>query len=56
MDCKPVHLLRDRTLPQKVTHRHPELLDKVNQVVVGAGHDLVKKKKAKPCVGVAIHS
>ena len=43
--------MRDRTLPQKVTQRHPELLDKVNQVVVGAGHDLVKKKESEALRG-----
>lgn len=29
----------------------PELLDEINELIVNAGHVLVKKKKAKPCLG-----
>lgn len=43
-----------QTLVDNVSLFTPELLDKINQVVVSAGHALVKKKKAKRCVGVAI--
>lgn len=43
-----------QTLVDNVSLITPELLDKINQVVVSAGHALVKKKKAKRCVGVAI--
>jgi len=32
----------------------PELLDKINQLVVDAGHILLKKKTTKCCVGGAI--
>ena len=42
-----------QTLVDNVSLVTPELLDKINQVVVDAGHALVKKKKAKRCVGVA---
>lgn len=45
-----------QTLKDNVTLFTPELLDKINQIVVGAGHDLVKKKKVKSCVGVATPS
>lgn len=43
-----------QTLVDNVSLFTPELLDKINQVVVSAGHVLVKKKKAKRCVGGAI--
>jgi hypothetical protein len=33
-----------QTLKDNVTLFTPELLDKINQIVVDAGHDLVKKK------------
>ena len=42
-----------QTLKDNVSLFTPELLDKINQVVVGAGHALVKKKTAKRCVGGA---
>ena len=34
-----------QTLQDNISHFTPEILDLVNQVVVGAGHELVKKKK-----------
>jgi transposase, IS5 family len=43
-----------QTLKDNVALLTPELLDKINQVVVSAGHDLVKKRKAKRCMGGAI--
>ena len=43
-----------QTLKDNVGLLTPELLDKINQVVVSAGHVLVKKKKAKCGVGGAI--
>jgi len=42
-----------QTLKDNVTLFTPELLDKINQIVVDAGHVLVKKRPAKSCVGVA---
>jgi hypothetical protein len=45
-----------QTLKDNVTLFTPELLDKINQIVVAAGHELVKKRKAKSCVGVATPS
>ena len=42
-----------QTLKDNVSLFTPELLDKINQVVVGAGHDLLKKRPAQPCVGGA---
>ena len=42
-----------QTLKDNVSLFTPELLDKINQVVVGAGHDLLKKRTAQPCVGGA---
>ena len=43
-----------QTLVDNVSLLTPELLDRINQVVVSAGHVLVKKKTAKRCVGGAI--
>lgn len=45
-----------QTLKDNVTLFTPELLDKINQIVVDAGHELVKKRPAKSCVGVATPS
>lgn len=42
-----------QTLKDNVALFTPALLDKINQIVVAAGHELVKKKPAKPCMGVA---
>ena len=42
-----------QTLKDNVSLLTPELLDKINQLVVGGGHVLVKKKAAKRCVGGA---
>jgi IS5 family transposase len=42
-----------QTLKDNVALFTPELLDKINQIVVDTGHELVKKRKAKSCVGVA---
>jgi transposase, IS5 family len=42
-----------QTLMDNVKLFTPELLDKINQHVVSEGHVLVKKRKAKRCVGVA---
>ena len=43
-----------QTIKDNVPLLTPELLDKINQVVVKAGHDVVKKKKTKCCVVAAI--
>ena len=43
-----------QTLKDNVSLFTPELLDQINQLVVNSGHDLVKKKKTKRCVGGAI--
>ena len=43
-----------QTLKDNVSLFTPELLNEINQRVVSSGHDLVKKKKAKRCVGAAI--
>ena len=45
-----------QTLKDNVTLFTPELLDKINQIVVDAGHELVKKRSAKSCVGIATPS
>lgn len=50
-DDKYYHM---QTLIDNVSLLTPELLDNINQVIVSAGHVLVKKKKAKCCVGGAI--
>ncbi|MBK8118356.1 MAG: hypothetical protein IPK39_03290 [Sulfuritalea sp.] len=42
-----------QTLKDNVSLFTPELLGKINQIVVDTGHDLVKKRSAKSCVGVA---
>lgn len=42
-----------QTLKDNVSLFTPELLDKINQLVVEAGHVLVKKRTAKRCVGAA---
>lgn len=42
-----------QTLKDNVSLLTPELLDKINEIVVSAGHVLVKKRKAKRCVGAA---
>lgn len=42
-----------QTLKDNVSLLTPELLDQINQLVVNAGHLLLKKKTFKPCVGVA---
>jgi len=45
-----------QTLKDNISLFTPELLDKINHLVVDAGHALVKKKKAKRCVGAATPS
>ena len=42
-----------QTLKDNVSLLTPALLDQINQLVVNAGHVLVKKRTAKPCVGGA---
>src|SRR5436190_13329586 len=42
-----------KTLRDNVSLITPELLDKINQIVVNAGHGLIKKKPAKRCMGGA---
>ena len=42
-----------QTLKDNVTLLTPELLDQINQLIVNAGHVLVKKRTTKPCVGAA---
>jgi transposase, IS5 family len=42
-----------QTLKDNVSLFTPELLDKINQVVVSAGHGLVKKRPPQRCVGGA---
>jgi hypothetical protein len=42
-----------QTLKDNVSLFTRELLDKINQIVVSAGHVLVKKRPAKRCVGGA---
>lgn len=44
---------RLQTLKDNVRLLTPELLEAINEVVVKAGHALVKKKKPKRCVGAA---
>ena len=48
------HSYHFQTLKDNVSLFTPQLLDKVNQLVVESGHILLKKKKAKRCVGGAI--
>lgn len=43
-----------QTLKDNVSLLTPQLLDKINQLIVGSGHVLVKKKETKRCVGGAI--
>jgi hypothetical protein len=50
-DKSPYHF---QTLKDNVRLLTPELLDEINQLIVNAGHGLVKKKPAKPCVDGAI--
>jgi len=40
-----------QTLKDNLRLLTPELLDEMNQLIVNAGHVLVKKRQAKPCVG-----
>jgi hypothetical protein len=42
-----------QTLKDNVRLFTPELLDKINQIVVDAGHELVKKRPTQSCTGVA---
>ena len=42
-----------QTLKDNVSLLTPELLDEINQIVVNAGHGLIKKRTAKRCVGGA---
>lgn len=42
-----------QTLKDNVSLFTPELLDQINQIVVEAGHGLVKKRTAKRCMGAA---
>jgi len=42
-----------QTLKDNVGLLQPELLDEINQLIVQAGHGVVKKRPAKPCVGGA---
>jgi hypothetical protein len=48
------HRYHFQTLKDNVSLFTPELLDKVNQLVVESGHIVLKKKKTKRCVGGAI--
>ena len=50
-DKEPYHY---QTLKDNVGLLTVELLDKINQLMVNAGHVVVKKKKTKRCVGGAI--
>ena len=50
-DKEPYHY---QTLKDNVSLLTVELLDQINQLVVKAGHGLVKKKETKRCVGGAI--
>src|SRR5580700_867582 len=43
-----------QTLKDNVSLFTPELLDKINKLIVDSGHVLVKKKETKRCVGDAI--
>ena len=42
-----------QTLKDNAALLQPELLDEINQLIVNAGHVLVKKRTAKPCMGAA---
>jgi hypothetical protein len=42
-----------QTLKDNVSLLTPELLEEINQIVVNAGHGLIKKRTAKRCVGAA---
>ena len=42
-----------QTLKDNVSLLTPDLLDEINQLIVQAGHVLVKKRTTKRCVGVA---
>lgn len=42
-----------KTLIDNVSLLTPALLDEINEIVVSGGHALIKKKKAKRCVGGA---
>lgn len=42
-----------QTLKDNVSLLTPELLDKINEIVVQAGHGVVKKRTAKRCLGGA---
>jgi len=48
------HRYHFQTLKDNVSLFTPELLDKVNQLVVESGHIVLKKKTTKRCVGGAI--
>jgi transposase, IS5 family len=45
-----------QTLKDNLRLFTPELLDKINQIIVDSGHNLVKKKPTKPCMGGATPS
>ena len=45
-----------QTLKDNVTLFTPELLGKINQIVVATGHELVKKRPTKSCMGAATPS
>ena len=42
-----------QSLKDNVSLLTPELLDEINQLIVQAGHGLVKKRPTKPCMGGA---
>ena len=50
-DYEPYHF---QTLKDNVALLTPEFLDKINQVIVGGGHVLLKKTAPQRCVGGAI--
>jgi hypothetical protein len=43
-----------QTIKDNVNLLTPELLDEINQVIIKAGHVLLKKKETNRCVGGAI--
>lgn len=50
-----IHSYHIQTLQDNISLFTPEILDKVNQIVVNAGHQLVKKKRSR-YMAVPIHS
>ena len=51
LDASSYHI---QTLKDNVGLLTPELLENINQVIVEAGHLVLKKKKKKFCMGGAI--